>query len=50
MDCFSDDEYTYNGRDWSTGQTYSVSLRESIEYSNGIKKKRAKKFYQYILM
>ena len=44
VDCFLDDEYCYSRCHWCTGQTWLVLLRESIEYSNGIKKNQSNKF------
>ena len=44
VDCFLDDEYVYTERDWYTGETCCVYLRESIDYSNSIKKKNANNF------
>ena len=41
--CFLLDEYTYKGRDWYTGETWSVSLSDSIRYQEKIKMDEIKK-------
>ena len=45
MVCFLDDEFHNRGRDWYTGETWSVFQNELIAYSeklkmDGLKKKR----------
>ena len=37
IDCFLHQEYTFGGKDWTTGETWRVSLSESIRYSENIK-------------
>ena len=41
--CFLDDEFHYRGRNWYTGETWSVSQSESIAYSKKLKLDELKK-------
>ena len=41
IDCFLHQEYTYGGRDWYLGETWSIGLEDSLRYNekfNQIKK------------
>ena len=40
--CFLGDEFYYHGRDWRTGETWSISLSKQIDYQEKIKKDEAK--------
>ena len=44
-ECFLNVDYEYRGRDWSTGQQWSISLREQIQYPNYSKKKKWLKIF-----
>ena len=37
INCFLHQEYTFGGRDWTTGETWHVPPSESIRYSENIK-------------
>lgn len=37
IDCLLYHEYTFSGRNWNTGETWSVPLSESIRYNERIK-------------
>ena len=37
IDCFLHQEYTFGGRDWTSGETWCVLLSESIRYSESLK-------------
>ena len=38
VECFLNDEFEYSSRDWYTGENWSVKLKDSIEYSNYLKR------------
>ena len=33
LNVFVNDEHTYSGQDWNTGEKWSEDLKESIEYT-----------------
>ena len=37
INCFIHSEYSYSGCDWMSGETWSVDLREQLEYERKIK-------------
>ena len=41
--CFLNDEFHYQGRDWRSGETCSVSKTESIDYTEKLKLDELKK-------
>ena len=45
IDCFLSDEFCYSGRDWSSGQRWSITLKESKEYLEKLKKLNGEKKY-----
>ena len=42
---FLNDEFEYSGRDWYNRETWSVKLKDSIEYSNYLKQINGEKKY-----
>ena len=50
IDCFLHQEYTFGGRDWTSGETWCVLLSESIRYSESLKFQSSKsKSYPFLL-
>ena len=47
LECFLFEEVCYSGRDWNTGQRWSVPLKEQIEYRQLLKKKNPNTYFKF---
>lgn len=49
IDCFIHSEYSYSGCDWMSGETWSVDLREQLEYERKIKLDKKKRCWAVLI-
>ena len=47
IECLFSQEFQYLGRDWNTGERWSIPLKEQIKYRQFLKEKNAEKYFQF---
>ena len=46
IECFLIDEFYYSGRDWNTGERWSIPLKGQIEYRQTLKQKNPDTYFK----